>query len=306
MSRRGHTPEEWQELRKQSSSYFQDAITTLTPFAGLTANALAHLRTDWITWRDNYVRIDIPATASCNSWKLRSGGGPDGNNIPPLTKRETPCSYCRNNGTTNKFENHWNGDVSSYTAILHRELSEPAVEFLSTVFSTYGRPEFAGHPRSLYREADRLTEESKSKAGSYTRLLRTGPVIYAHYGLQPDEIGKLTVYSVSTVEHIIRATPQVNFKDLDTLSFLKKIAEYEPVTVEELMDVLGLSQHAIQARLSHLNDEGKVSGSNTHLGSPAATWKTTAHWAAPFRCELCGFETHSIGAIRRHRSQEHG
>jgi len=299
--RGGYTPERWQELRKQSSSYFQEAITTLTPFAGLTANALGHLRTDWIDWRENYVRIDVPPTASCNTWKLASSGGPTGNNIPPLIKRETACSFCRSNGETEEFDNHWNGKTESHTAILHRELCEPAVEFLSMVFDTHGRPEFAGHPRSLYREADRLTDNSKKKAGSYKMLLKTGVVIYAHYGLKPEDIADMTVYSESTIKHIIRATPQVNVSDPDTQSFLKTLAELEPVTTVELSDKLDVQRNTVQRRLSHLIEEGRVTGTHTHLGSPEATWETAMHWATPFRCEQCAFETHSLQGIRQHR-----
>lgn len=300
--RQGYTPERWQELRKQSSSYFQDAITTLTPLAGLTANALGHLRADWITWRDDYVRIDVPMTAPCNSWKLASSGGVRTNDLPPLIERNDTCSFCKSNGETDEFDNHWNGEVRPYTAILHRELCKPAIEFLSMVFDTHGRPELAGHPRSLYREADRLTEVSENKASSYKMLLKTGPVVYAHYGLEPGDIADLTVYSESTLRHIIRATPQVNISDPGTQKFLKVLAESEPVTTDELSEKLDVRRNTVQRRLEHLVEEGRVTGTHTHMGQPKATWETTSHWATPFRCDHCGFETHSLQGIRQHRS----
>jgi hypothetical protein len=299
--KKGYTPQEWQELRKQSSSYFQDAITTLTPFAGLTANALGHLSDEWITWKEDYVRIDVPETAPCSSWKLASCGGPDGNNLPHLIEREGPCSFCRNNGETDEFDNHWNGEVQRYTAILHRDLCKPAIDFLSMVFDTHGRPEFGGHPRSLYREADRLTDDSGKKASSYKKLLKTGPVIYAHYGLKSEDIADLTMYSESTIEHIIASTPQVNVSNPGSQKFLKILSKAEPVTIKQLSDKLDVKRNTVQRRISHLADEERVTSAHTDTESPQK-WETTVHWSTPFRCDCCEFETHSLQGIRQHRS----
>lgn len=307
--RPGYTIKEWQQILDGELSYLGRGISTLTPFAGLTSNALAHLREDWITWRDKFIQIDIPETATCNSYKLAGGSGT--RSIPPIEPRSDPCPYCRKEGTTDHFEHRWQGfdnqGTEPYTAVIHRELAEPAVDFLTTVFQTYDRPELAASPESIHvaaRETGNKTIESKRF--SYSKFLRTGPVIYRHYGLSVSDIADLTPYEEESIEQIIRATPLADLKNKSTLTVLRAISEDEPITAKALGEKLGISRSAAQRRINRLHEEGRVVGSNTGFDSPQATWKLTSYWADPFQCERCDFESKSLAGIRKHRSEEHG
>jgi len=101
--KQGYTVSQWQEMRADSLTYLKDAITSVTPFAGLTANALAHLREDWVSWRDDHVEIAIPAEASCNEYKHR-GGEDIAGQLPPLIERHKTCRYCRKAGVSDTIE----------------------------------------------------------------------------------------------------------------------------------------------------------------------------------------------------------
>jgi hypothetical protein len=303
MRNTAYTPSEWRKIRAQPLPFLEDAVSSVTPFSGLTPNALAHLRQDWIEWRDRTVHIHIPEEAPCNSSKSLPGSR---NDTPPqIVDRSDPCSHCTKSGDTNGFENSWRADTEAdpYNVILHKELAAPAVEFLEWIFNTYERPELAVLPHSLTRAANRFIDSS---SGGYTKLLLTGPVIYSHYGLSPTDISELSPYTTKRIKRIIQSTPTVDLEKKDTLTFLKTIAENEPVTLSDLADNLNRESNPYK-RLSRLEQEGRVkmTGDDT-CGLPPATWETTDSWDAPFTCDECEFETYNLRGISSHRTQKHG
>ena len=292
----GFTVDEWEQMTDQQLSFLERAVVYLAPFASLTANAMAHLRKDWVEWYDESVHIEIPLQASCNSFK--TVGGP---NTGPafLTSRDRPCSYCRNTGSTDGFEHLWSGDVDRrYTAVLHRELAAPAVDVLEEVFVTYARPEFAGEANSVTHAARKIGDERTSdKESAYSKFIRTGPVLYAKYGLSKHDIVDLTRYTEATVHRVIAATPGVNFKQISTLSLLRTLNKIGPATTAELAEELDRTKSNTSRRLTRLRREGVVLMENNHKGPPAATWEMAKDWATPFCCEQCGFETWSPQGI---------
>jgi len=302
----GLSPTEWQQLREEEHSYLEEAVTTVTPYTGISSNALAHLRDEWISWKDDFILIDIPPEDSCNDYKMSSGGGLS--NEPPMyDHRVEPCIRCKNEGKTDGFENL---EPSGYTrtkvdqVILHREIASPAVEFIETVFQVYNRPELGVIPDSVHEAANRVLNGEKSEH-DYCKLKRTAPVIYAHYGLSCDDISQLTTYRPSTIKQIVQTTPGVNFDNISTVEFLRVISNKEPVTVSELSNELGYYRSPTHTRLTNLKKEGRVTVSNNNPGRPAATWTTTSQWNKPFRCSECDFTTYSLGGIRTHRGQIH-
>lgn len=309
MTKKGYTVTEWQQLRDTDLSFLGEGITAVGPFAGITSNALAHLRDDWISWREDHVRINVPETAPCNSYQMVGG---DRTGLAPLDERDRPCEKCRVNGTTNEFENHWQAGgegagatVEPHNAILHRELAAPAVDFLETVFQDWDRPELGITNSAISYICSQADPDIKEDTYSYSKLRRTGPVIYAHYGLSARDIADLLPYSARSVEHIVQRTPGVNLSQHSTLSFLRAINQNEPVTVQNLMEELDRSRPVVCKRLNNLKEEGRVKVENGGPGGPTPRWSTVEDWAAPFRCEECDFETRSLTGIRTHRSQVH-
>lgn len=304
----GYTVDEWKQIRAGDLSPLEEGISTLVPFAGLTTNALAHLKRDWISWMDTYVRIDIPATAPCNSFK--SDPGTKFGTLPSLTERNEPCNRCRTSGTTDGFENHWqrgvDSSIQSYTAILHRNLAKPAVDFLSKVFQTYNRTELGISTNHITNIVSRLVDSVPDSSGeSYMKLMRTGVVLYCHYGLSPSDVANLTPYTEQNIRDIVSMTPLVSFDQLGTTAVMKAIYEEEPVTVKIISEKLDITESATRYRLRKLEDEKRVMRSKTGLGSPATTWETTVHWKTPFRCDRCDFESHSLSGIKTHRRSVH-
>ena len=306
-NKKGFTVDEWQEMTDQQLSFPERAVVNLAPFASLTANAMAHLRKDWVEWYDEFVHIAVPLQASCNSFKMK--GGATMGHPGFLTSRDRPCPYCKNEGSTDGFEHLWSGDREidrRYTAVLHRELAAPAVDVLKEVFGTYARPEFAGETSSIFRAAREIGDERTSdKEFVYSKFLRTGPVLYAEYGLSKGDIVDLTRYTEATIQSIVRNTPGVNFERTSTLSLLQTLNKIGPATTVKIAGKLNLTRNAIHDRLTRLRREGVVSVENNHRGPPAATWETTEDWATPFCCEQCGFETRSLNGIRQHRLSAH-
>jgi hypothetical protein len=308
--KQGFRVEEWQRMADKDLSFLERAALFLGPFACLTANAIAHLREDWIEWRDNRVRITVPPEAPPNSYHLTGGGTGD---LPLLTPRDRPCWHCRNSGTSDRFEHLWQSGLGEakrtkarYTTVLHRELAAPAVELLEKVFITHDRPEFAATPDGVNKAARRLGgAETADGIDVYPKFLRTGPVLYAEYGLSADYIADLTRYEKSSIEAIVSATPGVNFELVSTLTFLRTVAQMEPVTVEDLGEELDLSNRTINDRLVNLREEERVSAENAVPGRPAAQWRTTERWDSPFSCDACGYETYSLGGFRTHKGQSH-
>lgn len=304
----GLSPSEWQQLREKERSYLEEAVTTVTPFTGISANALAHLRDDWISWRDEFVQIIVPAEDSCNNYKMSSGAGLS-NDLPMYEHREEPCVYCRTKGETDGFEN-LNSDprqsVQREELIVHREIASPAYEFIEKVFRTYDRPELGVSIESVHEAAGRVIDRSQGDF-MYSKLKRTAPVLYAYYSLDCDEIGQLTTFKPNSIKQIVQRTPKVNFDrdNVTTTEFLRVIYRKEPVTAGELIDELNLSRTPVYNRLNNLKEEDKITVSNGGHGPPAATYNTTAQWDDPFRCGMCDYTSHSLTGIRIHRGAMH-
>jgi hypothetical protein len=307
-TKQGYTVNQWQQMYNQDLPFLQNAVVSITPFSGLSANALAHLRNEWLSWDNEVVRVNIPAEAECNSYRLATGK--KSSHLPMLSERDKPCSYCRMEGSAGRFENRWVGTDGStpepYTTILHRDLATPAVEALDTVFRVHNRPEFAASPGSILSAAQSVPgEQSDDNTFSYSKFLRTGPVLLAEYGLSANEISEVSVYTQKRISEIVMATPGTNFEHLSTLSLLRTVSKMEPVTIAELSKRLELTESNVYERLIRLQEEEQVAVQNNHSGRPAATWKTTNHWHKPIPCDDCDFRSHSIGGIRSHRGHSH-
>jgi len=304
--RRGLSPREWQQIREKEHSYLGEAVTTVTPFTGISSNALAHLRDEWISFEDDLVRIHIPAEDSCNDYKAVSGA-PGSNELPIQERRTEPCYYCKTTGVTNQFENLQPvGETSSFLCelILHREIAAPAVDFLENVFNVYGRSEIGVKP-GVVGEAARRVLNSDSEGNAYPKLKRTAPVIYAYYGLSPNDISQLTAYSKSTAKAIVGETPEVNFENMNTATFLRIISNNDPATISKLAEKTDLSKETVHRRLTHLKEEDRVSVLNNNPGLPPATWETADDWKEPFRCDDCGYTSYSLSGIRLHKKKAH-
>jgi predicted transcriptional regulator len=304
----GFSVKEWEAIREQDLSFLQDAATVIPPFAGLTSNALAHLRDDWLTFRDEYIRIKVPTQASCNSYKSTTTGGSD--QPAQIVSREQPCRTCRKTGDTEGFENLWSttDGTRRYDATLHRQLAAPAVEVIEEIFSTRGRPEFAATPRGV-GEAARAAAEHQvdSNSNTYTHLLRTGPVLYCHYGLGKGDIVELTPYSTDSIENIIAHTPGVSLQEVPTLSLLRSVNDMEPVTTRELADELNLSSAtSLWERLQNLVEEDQLEeNTKVNTGRRYSVWETVGSWASPIPCGECEYESHSVRGVRVHRRLAH-
>lgn len=299
----GLRPKEWQQLQTGNRSYLATAVTSVTPLTGLSANVLAHLRDDWISYRDDFLTITIPAKDTCNEYKMISGDGL-GNGIPMSEPRRRPCEVCRNEGQTSKFENlnsNPNRKTEREKVIIHHDLARPAVEFIEKVFRGHGRSELGVTSASVTRAARRVVE-GDSEGYDYSRLKRTAPVIYAHYGLCSQDIAEVTAYAEGAIKQVVHRTGGVNFDNVSTVAFLRAVSKEEPMTVQDLMKSLDLTKTPVHNRLEDLEKEGKVTSQNRGHDGPAATWETVGDWADPFVCN-CGYETYSLGGIRTHRVQ---
>lgn len=312
--KQGYTVQQWKDMQDDDLTYVKDAITSITPLAGVTANALAHLREEWVSWRDDHVQIRIPAEAPCNEYKHRGGDDLVGQ-LPPLIERDKTCRYCRKSGNTEHFENLWNTGVNAdengvartYTTYLNHDIAKPAVDLLERVFKQHDRPEFALSARSIDWALQRFEhEDSKDDTGGYSKFIRTGPVLYCHYGLSADEIAEITPYTADTATQIVGRTPKVNFEKIDTRGFLCIIKDMEPVTINQLMEKLNKSRPTFSSRLNRLKDVDRVIVENNHNGPPSATWTTTDLWDVPFKCDKCGYETSSLLGISKHKQNKHG
>lgn len=303
----GYSVPEWQEMRSNSLTYLQEAVTTVTPFAGLTSNALSHLQSDWIEWQEDHVVITIPAESSCTTYTIQ-GSHPQRKEPGSIVQRDKPCKKCRQFGDTNRFQNRWNKtsetEISSYSVVLNRELAKPAVDFLDMVFNTYDRPEIAADPAGLHRAA-RSVQPTKYEYDAYRMMLRTGPVIYRHYGLEPEKIAKVSPYSVASIEDIINGTPLVNMNRIGTPTFLRTVDRCDPATSQAVADELNMSRNGVAYRLGRLADEGRVTRENSGRGLPKVVWKTTKSWKEPFKCDECDFTSHSLMGMSVHQTSMH-
>lgn len=296
---KAYGPNSWTELHSQATSYLQKIVVTLAPFGGLSSNALAHLRDEWITWKKEFVKIRVPPRADCNQWKLH--GGKETSKMPPLVRRKQPCHYCRNHGDTDGFENRWTGCEESeprrYTATLHRDLAKPAVNILTETFNTWDRPEIAATPVGIRRAALQLTDEDKSTF-AYSKLLRTGVSLYCHYGLSRRDIAGLTPYTKRTVNEIECATPEVTHRQNNSYTYLRAVANNEPVSVSTLDAELERKKVTIRQALNKLEERNRVKADKS---KQTYMWSTVGDWRAPFTCDVCGFNSATLVGIQSHR-----
>jgi len=297
---KAYGPNSWTELHSQATSYLQKIAVTLAPFGGLNSNALAHLRDEWITWKEEFVKIRVPPTADCNQWKLHGGKGTS--EIPPLVRRKQACHYCRNAGDTDGFENRWGGYEGSephqYTATLHRDLAKPAVNVLTKTFKTWDRSEIAATPIGIRRAALQLTDEHKS-THAYSKLLRTGVILYCHYGLSRRDIAEITPYNKRTIREIENATPEVTRGQNNSYTYLRAVANNEPVSVKTLDAELEGKEVTIRQALNRLEERNRLKADKSEL---PYMWSTVGDWRAPFTCDVCGFKSATWVGIQTHRA----
>lgn len=305
----GLRPDEWRQLYHGDTglNFLQQGVVTVTSFAGISANIFAHLRQDWITWRDNHIRIRVPAEADCNDFRLDVSGGQRWPEMQGLVDRSEPCSNCKKAGEKDKFENFggWSqGEKRSVEVILEHEVASPAVEFLRTVFKTYERPSIAAVPKAVTDAALRIAD----KGISYSKFQRTAPVIYAYYGLSADQISEILPYAEGTIRNAVKATPGVSFEQLTTFELLKEISDAEPVTRYELADRTGKHPHGcIGKRLKSLKKVGRVECCANKGSVPEKEeWRVVGDWREPMKCDECGFSSMSLTALNTHIGMMHG
>lgn len=303
-------PSKWIDLYNISDTLLQEAVVTLAPFGGLTANALSHLREDWIKWKEDFVIIRVPAEAECNNWKMAGGNGGSGNlSMPTINKRDEPCRYCRYSGTTNKFENLWSGRGGSggrpHTTTLHRDIAEPGVEVLNRVFKTWGRSGIYTSPESVTQAARQLIDrysDSDDPRRCYQKFLRTGVSLYCHYGLSREQIVDLTPFAKTTVERIEMATPEVSRNENNSYMYLRALGNNEPASVGELAQELpqDVQNQAVRKALKRLKDRGRVDV-NKDGGKYQHTWSVVGNWSDPFECDVCGYKSPTLLGLSQHK-----
>lgn len=298
-SLKGFGPDKWRKHYSQADNLLEEAAVTLAPFAGLTANALAHLRSDWIEWTEEFVIIRVPPKAECNQWKLEPGGGGD---MPSIVQRDRPCNYCRNAGNTNRFENLWRGKKGSgghqYTATLHRDIAEPAIDVLDRVFRDWGRPGLFAAPDSVGLGARRLVGDGDA-GWCYSKLLRTGVVLYCHYGISREDITDLTPYTYSTVKQIENATPEVSRNKNNSYQYLRALADNEPTSVQKLAQEFERHENTVRNALKGLKRRNRVEVDKNGLPH---MWSTVGNWSDLFSCGECDFKSPTLGGIERHEA----
>lgn len=294
---RAYSVEKWMELRSEATTFLQEVAVSITPFSGLSSNALAHLRSDWITWKDDFVTIRVPITDECNQWKLIGGIG----GMPTIVTRESICSHCRKHGSVDGFENLWDGFGDSgprpYTANLHRDIAEPAIEMLTKIFKNQGRSEISATPNGIQGAVNKLVNEDQA-IYSYSKLLRTGVSLYTHYGLDRATIAELTPYTARNVKNIEASTPEIKRKYNNSYTYLRAVENTEPATLSTLAEVLEISTPTVSRGLKKLEEEGRVEADRSEI---EYTWHTIGNWKAPFDCDTCGYKSVTLRGIRRHK-----
>lgn len=285
-------PKEWKSLYSQADSLLEEAAVTLAPFGGLTANAVAHLRSDWVRWGDEFVKIRVPKQADCNQWKMVRRD-------TMVDRRDKPCSYCRNTGATDGFENLWpnRSEPQHRVSTLHRGIAEPAVDVLERVFNVLARSGMYATPASVGDASKRLLPDCESEY-VYPKLLRTGVSLYCHYGLETEDIVDLSPYVKDTVVEIIRATPEVTNYQHSSYSYLRTLADREPASVQELASELGVTTQTARQTLNRLKDSNRVKVDRTEM---TYKWSIIGDWTAPFVCDICGYQSPTLQGIDSHK-----
>lgn len=309
------TINQWKKLRKTASDQrglLPEVIADIVPFAALQANTLAHLREEWIQWRPDGVKIDIPATADCNSWMTDGTSG-----TGTLTRRNEPCNMCQTEGNTNKFERlslvFDETNAEPRTVILHNKLAEPAVDRLEQIFKVRGRPELGCTTRGIEKSVRRLRDRTPfSRDFTIYSLIKTQIVIHAEYGLDFDKLCQLSLYDEWKVRSIITNAPRVTHdelrQDLSSYEFLLALDHHSPASVYDLMEPLNRSRKAIEKRLHHLKDRERVKiVKNEGHGPKPQLWSTTVSPEKDFKCQYtgCSYETQSLNGIKQHESRSH-
>lgn len=312
--------EDWRTLREKASDHppLFTAIPDFIPYSGLKPYTIAHLRKDWIDWNDDHVRLRIPQEAPCNNWKHTSGSR---SGLPPLEPRKEPCQACRENGDRDCFQRFWmyDGDyqLESRTIILNREIAAPAVKWLEYIFETYNRPEVPWTFNGVHHAFQTLNEEAGIDA-TVKELIRTGIIIYAKYGIEIDEIARLTPYNKQKVKQTIRRYRGIDHPEVQdvhkTTRVIEAVAELGPVGLPTLVDHMGVDKKELHNRLSSLRmKSGRVKkvqkgGLNKKGGgSQVSVWDITVPEDGILDCRHpeCDFTGFNITSVSQHESRSH-
>ena len=313
------TIEQWKEAREvaKQKSFLTRASTDVTPFTGLTRNELAHLRKDWISWRENHIEIDIPPTDRCNNWK--SSPGPEYFDTPPrLIPRNSPCNTCSKNGNTDGFETHWFEELDRISRgrgiVLHREIAKPAVEWLERVFKVHGRPELGMTASGIDKHPGKLSKELDFDF-CYRDLMRTGIVIYAEYEVEIDVIKELTPFAERTIRSVITKTPKLTHPEINKkctyTELLQVCEEVGQFTASEVAELLPITPSAVDYRINKLierNKAEKIGETETEKGRQATKiYQLTEPASVGFECmyEGCSFTSDSVKGIDVHERRSH-
>lgn len=300
---------EW--VRKKNNITYR-AVTDITPFAALQANALSHLRKDWIEWREDSVVIRIPSTADCNQTKGTSGLG------EYITDRKRPCSTCRNTGETNQFEATPPGsrlmEPRSRKVILHKGIAEPAIETLEHIFNTLGRDEIGVRRQGIQDIThDIATSAALDREFTYNELMRTQLLIHAAYEVDLEVIHEQSPFHEQLNRRIIRESefdhPEIS-GTLGVEEFLFIIERNAPVSIDDIADMTGLVRGGVNDRLKKLKQRNRVEVVKKEQMS-GGRYKTqyfdvTKPPSDPFTCQYgCGKTSDSIVGISKHESMMH-
>lgn len=306
---------QWKSLREtaqESGGFVQRLVADVVPFTALKRNQLAHLRDNWIQWQADGLKITIPGTADCNTWRSEGGDG-----LGPLTRRERPCQSCRIYGRTNRFESTFPGKDHQgpfpRSIILQNELAEPAVEQLRQIFRVRDRPEVAISPGTVSMAIHRLNESVPFERRFTNRsLMQTQVVIHAEYDLDFDALCDLSPYTEIGIRKILSKAPGVTHDimrfDVSSLDFLEIVDNQAPVSAAELSSILDADQENTKGRLQNMAERDRVEvvgREGSHLSDQL--WDVTSPPRENFYCrqEGCEYQTHSLNGIRQHESMTH-
>jgi hypothetical protein len=186
-------------------------------------------------------------------------------------------------------------------ATLHRDIAEPAVDELEWVFDVLGRSGMYASPDSVRKASGRLLPNCESET-VYSKLLRTGVILYFHYGIDTEDIVNLSPYTKCTVERIIAATPEVTADLNNSYSYLRVLSEREPASAQELASELDVTPTSVRMTLNGLKDSNRVEVDTT--GRPYK-WSIIGDWTDPFICDICGYQSPTLRGIGVHKGNTH-
>lgn len=288
------------------------AVTDITPFAALQANALSHLRKDWIDWYEDYVVITIPRTAECNQVKGTPGPG------EYLVERQRPCLNCRTTGDTNKFEAtppcSYQTETRSRRVVLHRRMAEPAIETLEHIFKTRGRKAIGFTRQGVQQVTQDISEASPlDRQFSYNELMRTQLLIHAAYGVDLKTIHEQSPFYEALNRRIIRES-KFDHPEMDPYmqddEFLSIIQQNAPLSIDEIASIADKGRSGVRTRVRNLKERDRVEVVKKEQvnGGRYKTqfWDVTKPPSEPYRCQYgCGKTSDSLGGIRSHEGMMH-